>query len=339
MPSDPRTVGSGSLTIGIVGLGLLGASLALALRERSLARSVIGTDASAEVRAEAVTLEICDDVIASVGELAARCDIVFLCVPVGAYGAVVGEMAESLRPGTILSDVGSVKSAVIRNISSCCPDGVHFVPGHPIAGAEKSGPSAGRSDLFSGRWFIITPTEACPEDAPATRTIARLWTDMGSQIAFMTPEHHDLVLAVTSHLPHLIAFNIVGTADDLATVTQKEVIKFSAGGFRDFTRIAASDPTMWRDVFLNNRDAVLKMLDHFTSDLEELRTAIQASDGEKLHAQFTRTRAIRRQVIDAGQDTPAEDFGRSEGRFPAGGAPTTEAEVRVEASASSSDAP
>jgi cyclohexadieny/prephenate dehydrogenase len=235
-------------------------------------------------------------------------DLVVLATPVGAFGALAKEMAGDLKRGAILTDVGSVKTAVVRDVGPFVPEGVHFIPAHPIAGTEQSGPEAGFAELFDGRWCILTPPPGA--DAEALATLKSFWQRLGSQVEVMDAKHHDLVLAITSHVPHLIAYNIVGTAADLETVTESEVIKFSAGGFRDFTRIAASDPTMWRDVFLNNREAVLEMLGRFNEDLSALQRAIRWGDGDMLFNLFTRTRAIRRSIIDAGQDSAEPNFGR-----------------------------
>jgi cyclohexadieny/prephenate dehydrogenase len=229
-------------------------------------------------------------------------------VPVGVYGAVTEAMKAGLKTGAIISDVGSVKGSVVAQVEPHLPSGIHFVPAHPVAGTEQSGPDAGFASLFHNRWCILTPPEGTDPDAVAR--MRAFWEGAGSNVEEMTPPHHDLVLAITSHLPHLIAYNIVGTAADLEAVTQSEVIKFSAGGFRDFTRIAASDPTMWRDVFLNNKDAVLEMLGRFTEDLSALQRAIRWGDGEALFDHFTRTRAIRRSIVEIGQDSAAPDFGR-----------------------------
>jgi cyclohexadieny/prephenate dehydrogenase len=246
-------------------------------------------------------------------EAVSGADLVILCTPVGAFGEVAQKIAPALKPGAIITDVGSVKMAVIRDVGPHVPSGVHFVPGHPIAGTEHSGPEAGFPELFDGRWCILTPPAGT--DATAVETLAEFWRGCGSRVEVMEARHHDLVLAITSHVPHLIAYNIVGTASDLEQVTQSEVIKFSAGGFRDFTRIAASDPTMWRDVFLNNREAVLEVLGRFSEDLSRLQRAIRWGEGDVLFDLFTTTRAIRREVIEAGQDTPAANFGR-DGRKP-----------------------
>ena len=235
-------------------------------------------------------------------------DLVILCVPVGACGAIAQEIGAALKPGCIVTDVGSVKAAVVRDVAPHLPAGVHFVPGHPIAGTEQSGPASGFADLFLKRWCILTPLP--DSDAFAVARLEKFWHSCGSEVDLMTPEHHDLVLAITSHLPHLIAYNTVATAADLEEVTDSEVIKYSAGGFRDFTRIAASDPTMWRDVFLNNREAVLEMLGRFSEDLSVLQRAIRWGDGETLNHLFTRAREVRRNIIAAGQETAAPDFGR-----------------------------
>jgi cyclohexadieny/prephenate dehydrogenase len=230
-------------------------------------------------------------------------------VPVGLCGPIAKEIAPVLKPGAILTDVGSVKAAIVRDVAPHVPKGVHFVAGHPIAGTEQSGPESGFAELFDGRWCVLTPEEGT--DAKAVEKLKAFWEALGSKVEIMSPEHHDLVLAITSHLPHLIAYNIVNTAAHLERVTDSEVIKFSAGGFRDFTRIAASDPIMWRDVFLNNKDAVLEMLGRFTEDLTELQRAIRFGDGETLHRLFTQSRSVRRNIIQAGQDTAAPDFGRA----------------------------
>jgi cyclohexadieny/prephenate dehydrogenase len=229
----------------------------------------------------------------------ANADLVVLAVPLGAYADLAPMVAANLKKGAILSDVGSVKQAVIRDLGPSLPEGVHFIPGHPIAGTEHSGPKAGFAELFHGRWFVLTPTPGTDEDAVAR--LKALWTQLGSQVEIMTASHHDQVLAITSHLPHLIAYTIVDTATFLEDETRREVVKFSASGFRDFTRIAASDPIMWRDIFLNNREAVLEMLGRFTEDLTALQRAIRWGEGEKLQEVFTRTRAIRRGIIDAKQ--------------------------------------
>jgi len=235
-------------------------------------------------------------------------DLVILCIPVGACGAVAEEIAPFLETGAIVSDVGSVKGAIARDMGHYIPQGVHFVPAHPVAGTEHSGPDSGFAELFINRWCILTPPDGT--DPTAVEKLRAFWAGLGARVEIMTPDHHDLVLAITSHLPHLIAYTIVGTADELAQVTSSEVIKFSAGGFRDFTRIAASDPTMWRDVFLTNKEAVLEMLGTFNEDLSKLTRAIRRNDGEALFEHFSRTRAIRRGIVEIGQDSAAPDFGR-----------------------------
>jgi cyclohexadieny/prephenate dehydrogenase len=295
--------------IALIGLGLIGSSIARAAREKGLAREIIAADASAEVVARVMELGIADSATTDAAEAAAGADLVILCVPVGAYPRVAEAIAGALKRGTILSDVGSVKSAVVKAVAPHVPAGVHFVPAHPVAGTEHSGPDAGFASLFGDRWCILTPPEGADEGAVAR--LSAFWQALGSKVEVMTPEHHDLVLAVTSHIPHLIAYNIVGTADDLETVTKSEVIKFSAGGFRDFTRIAASDPTMWRDVFLHNREAVLEVLGRFQEDLFSLQRAIRWGEGDKLFDLFSRTRAIRRGIIAMGQETAEPDFGRA----------------------------
>jgi cyclohexadieny/prephenate dehydrogenase len=256
------------------------------------------------VRAIGIADEATADLVAGV----TGADHVILCVPVGACGAVAAAMRDALKPGAIVSDVGSVKASVVAQVQPHLPEGVSFVPAHPVAGTEHSGPDAGFATLFLNRWCILTPPEGTDEGA--IERVAAFWTAMGSNVEIMGAQHHDLVLAITSHVPHLIAYNIVGTAADLETVTQSEVIKFSAGGFRDFTRIAASDPTMWRDVFLHNKDAVLEMLGRLNEDIALLARAIRWGEGDKLHALFTRTRAIRRGIISSGQETAEPDFGR-----------------------------
>ncbi len=285
--------------VAIIGIGLIGSSLARAIRHHGLAGTVVTYDASAEARATALALNIVDAAPEDIGTTVHGADVVMLCVPVSACADLAAAMTPHLSTGAIVSDVGSVKVAVIRDVSPHLPDGVHFVPGHPVAGTEHSGPAAGFAELFEGRWCILTPPPGT--DEAAVQKLAELWRRVGSNIEVMDPHHHDQVLAITSHLPHLIAYTIVGTATDLESSLQQEVIKFSAGGFRDFTRIAASDPVMWRDVFLNNREAVLEMLQRFTEDLTALQRAIRWGEGEKLQDLFTRTRAIRRDIIDAHQ--------------------------------------
>ncbi|MFO0349047.1 MAG: prephenate/arogenate dehydrogenase family protein [Alphaproteobacteria bacterium] len=295
--------------VALVGVGLIGSSLAYAMRRGSLAAHIAGTAHTADIRKRAADRGFCHAIHESAADAVRDADLVILCTPVGAFGSVAQEIAGALRPGAILTDVGSVKMAVLRDVGPHVPQGVHFIPGHPIAGTEHSGPDAGFAELFDGRWCILTPPPGT--DQAAVDTLAAFWRGCGSRVEFMDAKHHDIVLAITSHVPHLIAYNIVGTASDLEQVTQGEVIKFSAGGFRDFTRIAASDPTMWRDVFLNNREAVLEVLGRFSEDLSRLQRAIRWGEGDLLFDLFTRTRAIRRGVIEAGQDTPAANFGRN----------------------------
>jgi cyclohexadieny/prephenate dehydrogenase len=295
--------------VALLGIGLIGSSMAHAMRRAGLASHIAGYTHRQETLDKAAAIGFADSLHLSPAESVRDADLVVLATPVGSFGALAKEIAGDLKPGAILSDVGSVKTAVLRDVGPHVPKGVHFIPAHPIAGTEQSGPEAGFAELFDGRWCVLTPP---PEaDSQAVETLRAFWQRCGSQVEVMDARHHDLVLAITSHVPHLIAYNIVGTADDLETVTQGEVIKFSAGGFRDFTRIAASDPTMWRDVFLNNREAVLEMLGRFNEDLSALQRAIRWGDGDMLFNLFTRTRAIRRSIVDAGQDTAAPNFGRS----------------------------
>ncbi|WP_248310763.1 prephenate/arogenate dehydrogenase family protein [Bosea vaviloviae] len=288
--------------LAIIGIGLIGSSIARAAKDLNLAGRVLLYDRDEAVRQRARELGLGHEVAETAAEAVRDADHIVLCVPVGACGTVAAEIASALKPGAILSDVGSVKKSVVEAVLPHLPEGVHFVPAHPVAGTENSGPDAGFPSLFLNRWCILTPPEGTHETAIA-RT-RQFWEGMGAIVEIMTASHHDLVLAVTSHLPHLIAYNIVGTAEDLAAVTQSEVIKFSAGGFRDFTRIAASDPTMWRDVFLHNKDAVLEMLGRFSEDLAVLTRAIRFGDGDTLHKHFTRTRAIRRGIVALGQEKP-----------------------------------
>jgi cyclohexadieny/prephenate dehydrogenase len=298
--------------LALIGVGLIGSSIAHRVRREGLAKEIVAHARSQETRDTVLRLGIADRVTDTAAMAVTGADLVILCTPVGAFAAVAAEIGPNLMQGAIVSDVGSVKQAVIDDVGPHIPAGVHLIPGHPVAGTENSGPESGFAELFDGRWCIITPPEGA--DAEAADRLVRFWQILGSKTEVMDARHHDLVLAITSHVPHLIAYNIVGTAADLETVTQSEVIKFSAGGFRDFTRIAASDPTMWRDIFLNNKDAVLEMLGRFTEDLTALQRAIRWGDGDTLFNLFTRTRAIRREVIDAGQETPAPDFGRSHGK-------------------------
>lgn len=294
--------------VALIGIGLIGSSLGHVMRQNGLAGHVSGFAKSAETREKAVQLKIVDAIHDNAVDAAKGADLVILCTPVGAFKAVAAEIGPSLKPGAIVTDVGSVKAAVVRDCAPSMPPGVHLIPGHPVAGTEQSGPESGFADLFENRWVILTPPDDV--DEAAFKKLTRFWEGCGSNVEIMTPDHHDLVLAITSHIPHLIAYNIVGTADDLEQVTRSEVIKYSAGGFRDFTRIAASDPTMWRDVFVHNKDAVLEMLGRFTEDLTDLQRAIRRGDADRLFEVFTKTRSIRRRIIDAGQETDVPDFGR-----------------------------
>jgi cyclohexadieny/prephenate dehydrogenase len=294
--------------VALIGFGLIGGSIARAARAQGLAGEIVTSARSAKTRARVAELGIVDHVLETNAEAAKDADLVILCIPVGACGPVTQEIAPFLKPGAVVSDVGSVKGAVVREMAPFIPQGVHFVPAHPVAGTEHSGPDSGFAELFINRWCILTPPEGT--DASAVEKLRAFWSGLAARVEIMTPDHHDLVLAITSHLPHLIAYTIVGTADELEEVTSSEVIKFSAGGFRDFTRIAASDPTMWRDVFLNNKEAVLEMLGTFNEDLSKLTRAIRRNDGEALFEHFSRTRAIRRGIVEIGQDSAAPDFGR-----------------------------
>ncbi|MCQ0986228.1 prephenate/arogenate dehydrogenase family protein [Jiella marina] len=294
--------------IALIGIGLIGSSIAHNVRAHGLARHIAITTRRQETLTQAETLGLGDSYHLEAAEAVRGADLVILCVPVGICGAITREIADHLEPGAIVSDVGSVKGAVIEQMRPHLPEHVDFVPAHPLAGTEHSGPASGFVELFQNRWCILTPL---PETSPeAVERLKAFWEACGSNVETMTSEHHDLVLAIVSHVPHLIAYNIVGTAADLETVTESEVVKFSASGFRDFTRIAASDPTMWRDVFLTNRDAVLEMLTRFSEDLASLQRAIRWGDGDTLFNLFTRTREIRRNVIEAGQDTAKPNFGR-----------------------------
>ncbi|PWE32153.1 prephenate/arogenate dehydrogenase family protein [Maritimibacter sp. 55A14] len=295
--------------VALIGLGLIASSIAHAMRRAGMTSHIAGHARSAETRAVAAEIGFCDSVHETAAEAVAGADLVILCVPVGAMGDVAAEIGPHLAAGATLSDVGSVKRAVISAVGPHLPEGVHFIPAHPIAGTENSGPRSGFAELFDGRWCLMTPVT--DSDGHALERYMAFWHALGAEVDVMGADHHDLVLAVTSHAPHLIAYTMVGVADDLRRVTDSEVIKYSAAGFRDFTRIAASDPTMWRDVFLNNRDATLEILGRFTEELFALQRAIRTGDGDLLHDYFTRTRAIRRGIIEAGQDTDAPDFGRA----------------------------
>lgn len=294
--------------VALIGLGLIASSMAHAMKAQGLAGEVVGHAKSAESRAVALEIGFIDRACETAVEAVAGADLVVLAVPVGAMGAIAAEIGPHLAPGATVTDVGSVKQAVIEAVAPHIPAGVHFIPGHPIAGTEHSGPRSGFASLFVNRWWLLTPVPGT--DPEATRRLRQLCEGIGAKVDEMDAAHHDLVLAVTSHTPHLIAYTMVGVADDLRRVTDSEVIQYSAAGFRDFTRIAASDPTMWRDVFLTNKDATLEILGRFTEELFALQRAIRLGDGAHLHAYFTRTRAIRRGIIEAGQDTAAPDFGR-----------------------------
>lgn len=294
--------------IALLGIGLIGSSLAHVIRREKLADHVAISTRSIETLKRAEELGLGDSYHTDAAEAAKDADLVIMSVPVGASGAVAAQIGSSLKPGAILTDAGSTKGSVVRDVMPHVPGGVHFIPGHPIAGTEQSGPDAGFASLFEGRWCILTPPQDA--DAKAVAKLTLFWKTCGSTVDKMDADHHDMVLAIVSHLPHIIAYNIVGTADDLESVTKSEVIKYSASGFRDFTRLAASDPTMWRDVCLSNRDAILEMLARFSEDLSALQRAIRWGDGDKLFDMFTHTRAIRRSIIEAGQEIDAPDFGR-----------------------------
>jgi len=310
--------------LALIGIGLIGSSIALAARRDHLVETIAISTRKAETLQEAESLGLGDIYTLNAAEAVKGADLVILCTPVGAYGDVMAAIAGALEPGAILADVGSVKQYVRKVVGPLVPQGVHFIPAHPIAGTEHSGPSAGFPELFEGRWCVLTPD--AESDPVAVDRLTSFWGAMGSNVEAMDAAHHDMVLAITSHVPHLVAYNIVGTVADLEAQTQSEVIKFSASGFRDFTRIAASDPVMWRDVFLTNRDAVLEMLGRFLEDLSVLQRAVRLGDGPALEAMFTRTRAIRRSIINAGQETAAADFGRPHG----GDKPAEGSEVNIE---------
>ncbi len=293
--------------VALIGLGLIASSMAHAMKRGGLANTITGYARSSQTRDIAREIDLCE-VHETAVDAVRDADLIVLCVPIGAMDSVMAEIGPHLKPGAVVSDVGSVKGAVVVAVTPHVPEGVHFIPAHPLAGTEHSGPRAGFAELFDNRWCILVP-DADSDRAEVDR-LARLWRGMGSNVDEMDADHHDLVLSVTSHTPHLIAYTMVGVADDLSRVTDSEVIKYSAAGFRDFTRIAASDPTMWRDVFLTNKDATLEILGRFTEELFALQRAIRKGDGEHLHAYFTRTRAIRRGIIEAGQDTDAPNFGR-----------------------------
>ncbi|MGJ8603416.1 MAG: prephenate/arogenate dehydrogenase family protein [Marivita sp.] len=295
--------------VALVGLGLIASSMFWSMKRGDLASHVTGFARSAETRETARRIGLCDTVCDTLAEAVKNADLVVLAVPVGVMGQIAADIAPYLKPGATVTDVGSVKGQVITDVIPHIPEGVHFVPAHPLAGTEHSGPESGFATLFDNRWCLIVPPEN--SDPAAIEALEKFWRGLGANVDVMEPDHHDLVLAVTSHCPHLIAYTMVGVADDLRRVTDSEVIKYSAAGFRDFTRIAASDPTMWRDVFLSNKDATLEILGRFTEELFALQRAIRQGDGDFLHEYFTRTRAIRRGIIEAGQDTAAPNFGRS----------------------------
>ncbi|MBE7635686.1 prephenate/arogenate dehydrogenase family protein [Sneathiella sp. P13V-1] len=295
--------------LALIGIGLIGSSIARGVRQKGLAEEIVCSARTHDTRRVAMELGVVDHAYEHSADAVKGADLVIFCTPVGTYGKIAEEIAPHLEKGALISDVGSVKKTVVDSIEPHIPEGVDFVAAHPVAGTEKSGPAAGFAELFQSRWCILTPSAKSRDEA--VEKLSDFWAALGSNVETMDPKHHDLVLAITSHVPHLIAYNIVGTADDLEEVTQSEVIKYSAGGFRDFTRIAASDPTMWRDVFLHNKDAVLEMLGRFTEDLSALQRAIRWDDGDTLFQMFSRTRAIRRQIIDAGQETAETDFGRA----------------------------
>ena len=294
--------------LALIGIGLIGSSIAQVARQRGLVKEIAITTRSPETLQRAEELGLGDSYSLDAAVAVEEADLVVLCVPVGANEAIAKWIAPALKKGVILTDAGSTKGSVLEQVGPHVPEGVHFIPGHPIAGTEQSGPDAGFPTLFDDRWCILTPPEGTDQDA--LDKLTTFWQGCGSNVDLMDAKHHDLVLAIVSHLPHLIAYNIVGTADDLETVTKSEVIKYSASGFRDFTRLAASDPTMWRDVCLTNKDAILEMLSRFSEDLSALQRAVRWGDGDMLFDLFTRTRGIRRSIIDAGQETDAPDFGR-----------------------------
>lgn len=301
--------------LALIGTGLIGSSIARAAREQGMVKEIVATARSKATRQRVVALGIADKVVDSNAAAVAGADLVIACIPVGACGAVAAEIGPHLKAGAVVSDVGSVKGSVVRDMMPHLPAGVHFIPAHPVAGTEYSGPDAGFAELFVNRWCILTPPEGT--DPKVVERLAAFWRAFGAKVETMTADHHDLVLAVTSHLPHLIAYTIVGTAFALREVTQSEVLKFSAGGFRDFTRIASSDPTMWRDIFLANKEAVLEMLGRFNEDVSELTRAIRRDDGQALFNIFTERRAIRRSIVAMGQDSAAPDFGRPHPDLPA----------------------
>jgi cyclohexadieny/prephenate dehydrogenase len=295
--------------IALIGIGLIGSSMSHAARRAGLAKNIVGSARSQQTIDTALALGLIDDGYRSAAEAVKGADLIVICAPVGVSGAIAKEISGAIANGAIVTDVGSVKQRVVEDISPFIPKGAHFIGGHPIAGTEHSGPESGFAELFDGRWCILTPT--ADSDDAALSKLKAFWQALGSDVEIMDPAHHDRVLAITSHVPHLIAFNIVNTAAHLERVTDSEVIKFSAGGFRDFTRIASSDPTMWRDVFLANKDAVLEMLGRFSEDLTALQRAIRYDEGEALFNLFSDARRLRKEIIEAGQDTAEPDFGRT----------------------------
>jgi cyclohexadieny/prephenate dehydrogenase len=297
--------------LALIGIGLIGSSIARATRLHGLARTIAISTRKQETLDEARALGLGDTYTLDPVAAVRGADLVILCIPVLAYEAVMEQIGPYLAPGTILSDVGSVKQHVMKAMAARTPEGVHLIGGHPLAGTEHSGPASGFAELFINRWCVLTP--AAGTDPAAINKLTAFWSALGSNVETMDTAHHDLVLAITSHIPHLVAYNIVGTVADLEQDTQSEVIKFSASGFRDFTRIAASDPVMWRDVFLTNREAVLEMLGRFLEDLSKLQRMVRVGDGDGMEALFTRTRKVRRSIITAGQETAAPDFGRPHG--------------------------
>lgn len=297
--------------VALIGLGLIASSMYWAMKRGAVAAHVTGYARSEATRDTARQIGLCDTVVDDMGAAVAEADLVVLATPVGVMGHVAAEIAPFLKPGATVIDVGSVKRTVIDEVAPHLPEGVHFVPCHPMAGTEHSGPESGFATLYDNRWCLIVPVEG--SDPEAVARVETYWQALGANTEVMEPDHHDLVCAVVSHVPHLIAYTMVGVADDLRRVSDQEVIKFSAAGFRDFTRIAASDPTMWRDVFLTNKDATIEILGRFTEELMALQRAIRTGDGEQLHAYFTHTRAIRRGILEAGQDTNEPDFGRAKG--------------------------
>ena len=295
--------------VSIIGLGLIGSSIALAIKRKNLAQVTSGYSRSLKTRNAAKKLKITDKIENNIGNCVKDSDLVIICTHLNSYKSIFKKISPYLSGKTIVSDVGSAKESVIASVEKFTQNKINFVPAHPIAGTEKSGPSAGFAELFENRWCIITPLKN--NTSKDINIIKIFWKKLGSKVEIMTPSRHDRVMAITSHLPHLIAYNIVSTAADLENITRSDVIKYSASGFRDFTRIASSDPTMWRDVFLSNKDAVLEMIGRFSEDLSVLQKAIRWNDGESLYKLFSKTKKVREKIIKAGQDTTDADFGRS----------------------------